>query len=317
MKIDNNIKGLYLTEAGSKVGLGHLKRAHALIELLDEFAIEVKLEDSSSDPGFGELARWSSKEPIISISTDYDVVFFDSFFGTEKIYRELQSLPCVVYIDDFIRYPAKRGMIVDWTVGAERREKTAEKHCFGLNYLVTRPEFRKRENNRPGQFSLNNIVVVFGGADPYDLTTRTNEILKNLSAYTISYLGTKLYPSYRTKQKNNDYCWDLPTMEYANKLASADLVITAGGQILYELASLGVPSISISVEENQDEDVDGFSLLGTTQKLKLDRLGSLPAMIEAITPSKLEEMTRATFPVSGHGKKLKEKIYCYVNECIV
>ena len=315
MKNNRKIKGLYLTEAGHLVGLGHLKRAQALTELLCDFDIDIKLEEAMSDPTFGHFLRWSTKKGISEISQNYDVLFFDSFYGQPQLYDELERFPCVIYIDDFIRYPVKTGMIVDWTVGAETRLRTADEHCFGLNYLVTRKDFCLRKRRNLNISKIENITVVFGGADPYNLTMQTHRLLEGLGIKKINYLGTNLYPGYQLMHDEPRFFWDLPEKKFVDKLASSDLVITAGGQTLYELASLGTPSVSISIEKNQDDDVNGFEEIGTT--IKLNDINLLPDLISSITPDKLIQMNRATHNISGNGKALKNKIYRYVQQRIL
>jgi spore coat polysaccharide biosynthesis predicted glycosyltransferase SpsG len=54
----------------------------------------------------------------------------------------------------------------------------------------------------------------------------------------------------------------LNAVDIRDVFLSSDLVISAGGQTLFELAALGIPTIPVQVMDNQTEDIDGFLTLG-------------------------------------------------------
>jgi len=86
--------------------------------------------------------------------------------------------------------------------------------------------------------------------------------------FNISFRLKSVFIGYRFSNINEieesaDITCDLirfPDAQQMNSLMiDADIAISAAGQTLYELASLGVPTIAIAVADNQDLNVRGWS----------------------------------------------------------
>lgn len=308
-------KVIYITEAGKKVGFGHLKRSVSLSALLSNCEIHVVLERSLSIDWNHGYKTWDSSSSVSVLLDQYDVVIFDSFHGSQRTYIDLQRHPCVIYIDDYVRRPLKKGLVVDWTVGAEHREPMGDAHCYGVRYLVTRPQFHGPKLT-PHRKKITEVTTVFGGSDPFNMSSETARLLRNGSNLNVRHLGTKLYPSYPKFKNDERFYWDLDDDDFANYLASSDVVITAGGQTLYELASLGIPAIAVSVAANQDDDIKGFNSLGTCRVLDAKSINTIVSFLENISPEDLQCMSRAGKGVDGRGLFLKAAIYEFINEHI-
>jgi spore coat polysaccharide biosynthesis predicted glycosyltransferase SpsG len=308
-------KAIYITEAGKKVGFGHLKRSVSLSALLPNCEIHVVLEQSLSMDWIHGYKTWDSSSSVSVLLDQYDVVIFDSFHGSQQTYIDLQRHPCVIYIDDYVRRPLKTGLVVDWTVGAEHREPMGDAHCYGVRYLVTRPQFHEPKLTSHRK-KITDVTTVFGGSDPFNMSSETARLLRNESNLNVRHLGTKLYPSYPEFKNDERFYWDLDDDDFANYLASSDVVITAGGQTLYELASLGIPAIAVSVAANQDDDINGFNSLGTCRVLDAKSINTIVSFLENISLEDRQCMSRASKGVDGRGFFLKAAIYEFINEHI-
>lgn len=308
-------KAIYITEAGKNVGFGHLKRSSALSTILPDFEMHVALERSLSLDWNHSYTTWDAQLPLGGLLDQYDLVIFDSFHGSRQTYVELEKHPCVLHIDDYVRRSLKKGLVVDWTVGAESRQPSGEAQCYGVKYLVTRPQFYKPKT-RFHREKITEVTTIFGGSDPFDMTTEVATLLQSYPKVKIRHLGTKHYPSYQKFKNDKRFHWDLSDHDFSDYLASSDVVITAGGQTLYELASLGVPAIALSVATNQDDDIKGFTSLGTCKVLTGESFSQLVSLLEALSPSDRMRMSQASEDIDGRGLFLKIAINEFINERI-
>jgi UDP-2,4-diacetamido-2,4,6-trideoxy-beta-L-altropyranose hydrolase len=307
-------RAVYITEAGKKIGFGHLKRAVSLQQLFPNYEFDIFLERTLSMDWKHEYKTWEVSLSLVVLISQYDVVIFDSFHGNEQVYNDLERHPCVIYIDDYVRYPVKNGLVVDWTVGAERRKATGKSCCFGVDYLITRqPFFKPKETNCSNQ--ITKISTIFGGSDPCDISSKIASLIGNERNLKVKHLGTKFYPSYPKFKDDKHFYWDLIDDDFAEHILDSDIVITAGGQTLYEIASLGVPVIAISVAANQDEDIEGFHRLGSCKVLGIESISSILSLLKSITIEDRMGMIQASKCVDGRGDSLKLAIDEFINEC--
>jgi spore coat polysaccharide biosynthesis predicted glycosyltransferase SpsG len=109
----------------------------------------------------------------------------------------------------------------------------------------------------PIKESIENIFIFFGGSDPFNLTSLT---LKALSCNELSYLNADVVVGsnncYRSsiveqalvRPKTKIYG---PLPHLADLMLRADLAIGAGGTTTWERLALGLPSLVITIAENQ------------------------------------------------------------------
>lgn len=197
---------------------------------------------------------------------------------------------------------------------------------LGPTYALLRREFvDERISIRTRSNKIQKIFIFFGGSD---LTNETEKSLKAIAALNrkdilvdvvigagnyhnkiiekmcTSILGARLH-----FQVNN----------MAKLMSQADLAIGAGGSNTWERCALGLPSIVISVADNQIAIADGVEKAGAHQHLGLSSnvsVAKLAAAIEAFSnePKVLEKMSRAASAlVDGMGcerviKSLKELV---------
>mgnify|MGYP000421609990 CR=1 FL=1 len=251
----------YFTEAGNQFGLGHLKRYEAISQMLPEITIELVLYNKSDTNFCDNFWDNDNKDKIKKYISSSQAIFVDTFVADEEVFKIFETANKLVVIDDYIRRPWEKGLIIDWTLDAEKwRENCGDISLFGIKYIATRKSFMCQEWDREvikKKFIDWKIGTVFGGSDNLNLTDQIYSILKNHK--NVSHFGTKLYPSYKKYKDNNRFLWDLEESDFSKKISSCDMVITAGGQMLYELARMGVPSICLSTNDNQDEDFRAFS----------------------------------------------------------
>lgn len=146
-----------------------------------------------------------------------------------------------------------------------RYNELVSAHCrlfLGPQYILLRSEFyRFREQREPIQ-QCKNVLVNFGGSDP---TNETEKLLKMLSTMTSIVQNIHFHivagPANIRKSHIQSLCALLPNVSYYNEaniaqlLVNTDLAIGAGGVTMWERCFMGVPSLVISVADNQLESV--------------------------------------------------------------
>lgn len=307
------MKASYFTEAGPRYGLGHLKRCEAITQLLPELCIEPVLHETSQS-SHREYNTWSlsDRRAYQKIMHDSDVVFVDTFVADHQFFEDSNKTDKVIYIDDYLHLDLPHGLVIDWTIGAEKyRKPVAEKSAFGIQYLVTRSVFRDRVR-RKNSSQIQNILTVFGGADPRNLTPMFYEYLNG--HYDVRCLATSHYPCSKEYADHPDFRFDLSDEEFVLELLGADLVISAGGQMLYELAVLGLPTLALSTTTNQDLDVNGFrdaGLVSVMYPKELDKKTALDR-IDSLGEQERERMSRAMIEKAGDGSQFRECVGSYL-----
>lgn len=129
---------------------------------------------------------------------------------------------------------------------------------LGPKYALLRPEFLEaRKNLTKREGSLRGILIFFGGSDNTNETAKALEALMSLNLHGVS-LDVVVGDGNPHKDRIKQACSVLPHTSYycqvttmANLMLSADLAIGAGGSTTWERCAVGLPTIAISVADNQ------------------------------------------------------------------
>lgn len=264
-----------VTEGGESLGFGHLARCLSLCQAFAEFGVRpvLALDGDGSAIGFcreedARLVPWHSDPGRIwPMVESADLVIVDSLLGPgsffDRVGREAK-LP--VLLDDFIRRDHKRGVVVDWTVLAEERfypqRRPGVCYLLGSRYTALRKDFWDAPV-KPVAGEVENLLVTFGGSDVAEMTPRVLGLLAR------SYPGVQVRAVVGPGFRNGDLlartvrpgqCLvhrpDAPRMR--ELMQQADLAVATGGQTLYELARMGVPTVAVMVVDNQRDDIHGW-----------------------------------------------------------
>ena len=195
-------------------------------------------------------------------------ILIDHYSVTAEYLRKVNSLTEVIYLDDLKAFDYPVSGIVCYAVYAEElyRDKDPDrKYCLGCDYAPLREAF---ENPHPKKIKERpeNILIMTGGSDPFDIAEKTLGALdlnsyKNVSVLCGRFSGKKEKLEALYGKHGNVHI--LPFAERIWELyEEADVAISAGGSSLYELASMGVPVITYSLADNQIPNVNSFDKKG-------------------------------------------------------
>lgn len=137
--------------------------------------------------------------------------------------------------------------------------KTCQKY-IGPQYLLLREEFYKAKKHlKKRDGSIKNILVFFGGSDLTNETKKAMEAIKLLNKPEIK-VNVVVGASNKNKEQIKEICscderfaFYCQVENMAKLMNEADLAIGAGGTTTWERCFMELPSIVISVADNQHE----------------------------------------------------------------
>jgi len=260
------MKVLFITSYG-KEGYGHLVRCIAMSEAFKQLKIKYKfLINNKKNIKSNYLKKneiescfnwYKKKTKTISIIKKFDIIIVDSLkIKKNYLIKIKQASKFLIYINDYTRWKINDVLHIDWTLF--RKKKLNQLEILGHRFVPLRKEFKVSKKYKINK-KIKNIFVFFGGSD-----------LRNLSKKTVSYF-VKYHKDINinvvTKKKinyKNVKCFNLLGAKTLIKiLLKSDLVVTSGGQTLYELAHLGIPSIVFSETKYDIEDIRAWSKKGS------------------------------------------------------
>lgn len=142
---------------------------------------------------------------------------------------------------------------------------------LGPKYALLRPEFaaaRKKLRRRDG--NVRRVLVFFGGVDPGNETGKTLQALASMNdrRFDVDVVVGLGNPHKEQIQEicvsNWGFNYHCQVDNMAELMATADVAIGAGGATTWERCSLGLPSISVVIADNQYETTKAVEAMGAT-----------------------------------------------------
>lgn len=200
-------------------------------------------------------------------------LFIDSYFATPAYFAALRSHCQIAYLDDLRSFPCEVDLVIHYDTDTDCiHYKNAARKLLGACYTPLREQFEQPAYAvRP---SVKNILLSTGGTDPYGVA---EHLLQNIFHNTDeAYLPLSDCDYHIVTSKANSRYHALTAMAEANAhihihegvsdmaslMASCDLAVSAGGTTLCELCTVGVPTVSYLMAENQRTAVETFSKKG-------------------------------------------------------
>lgn len=309
------------TEGGNDLGYGHIVRSLSLASSFQERGIEPRLIVHGDDTIKGvlrgvryELLNWH--EEVHGLLQGMHIGVVDSRDEDKSFYHRLSNaVDLPLYFDDELRDSYPRGIIVNAAIGAAKlhwpMKKEPLQYLLDAQYVPLRKPFW---DVTPGDIreDIRCIFVSFGGNDFRDMTSRILRWLKEThpSIEKIVLLSS----GFQHRSAVEELCDEKTTLlldagvdKIIAAMRRADLAITAAGQTLYELARLGIPTISIQVSQNQIYNIQGWTNAGFIKHAGAwdDEclFNSLQHNIKHVEPSHVrKQMAQAgVAAVDGHG----------------
>lgn len=283
-------KIMFHTVGRRQVGMGHVYRCLTLAYKLTGHELSFIVKEDS-DIGIERIKE--SNFPVIVAKDDDEVIeilkrekpdiLVNDILDTTQEYmlKAAENAKRVVNFEDV----GPGAKYADAVINAlyEKGEKLHNEY-YGSKYFCIRDEFLE-EGPKDFCAEVENILVIFGGADPSDLTGRLYNMCRKLHEnhpninfhflLGFAYQGADKVVS--IEDENIFVHKDAKRVSaYMSKM---DLAITSQGRTVYELASMGVPSIVLAQNEREAKHVfagiqNGFINLGIGDKTDDDTIVS-------------------------------------------
>lgn len=251
-------------EAYSKIGMGHVYRGLTLAYSLIHHNIIFVTSDYSN------LAIKKLEEsffPYIVISSEDEIV------------NKMKEFKCDIFINDNLNSSleytiklketdAKLVSFEDLGVGTQNYdavindlyspqiEYKGTQYYWGSDYYLLRDEFLI---SNPSEFreTAKNILIIFGGVDPNNLTMKVINSLDKVTKFPNINFKFVVGPGYENLKQiekiefpsNVTFAHDVKAM--SSLMKEADLAISSQGRTMLELAAMGVPTILLAQNERE------------------------------------------------------------------
>ncbi len=248
-------------DSGPGIGSGHLVRQ---LSVAQEW---IKAGGSVSLTTPGELPPWLL-ERYLQASVSFvdqppsttDIILYDSYRLDLDLVEHAATTALTVITDDFGQLPAHPCMLVlDHNVGATPDSyqdcSPSTRLLLGSPYTLVRPEFVSARADRLGwqraEGPIRVLVALGGDPDPADFHSLQSSIRRHVP-------------------EAQQLVADGSVSDMARFMTQADFAISASGSTVYELCTLGIPSVVIPIVENQRQIADEMCKLGAIVVSDLD-----------------------------------------------
>jgi UDP-2,4-diacetamido-2,4,6-trideoxy-beta-L-altropyranose hydrolase len=261
-------------DAGAGLGLGHLVRCHALLDLLAGLgwvrAVAVNAEGTAFLPDRGTATLVVGDDDAAQMRARWpdgcDLVIVDHYRRDAGFERALRGWARrVLVIDDLADRPHDADLLLDQTPGRNAADYgrligPATRGLFGGEHALLRPQFQAARRvalaRRDGR-AVDRIAIAFGGSDPDDWTSRAIgalaacgfsgalDVVLGAAAPHGDRVAAALAPFGDRALLHRDVA------DMAGLLARADLAIGAAGVSSWERCALGLPALAIVIADNQ------------------------------------------------------------------
>jgi UDP-2,4-diacetamido-2,4,6-trideoxy-beta-L-altropyranose hydrolase len=200
-------------------------------------------------------------------------------------------------IDDLAGLPHACEALLDQNFsleGERRHAATVPADCrlmIGPRHALLRPEFAQLRSGARERAGVRRIFVFFGGTDPGDMTGRTLDALSH-GEFAGLELDLVVGANYRQRDALEARAKARPrtrlhgaTSRVAELMRESDLAIGAGGITTWERMCLGLPTILVSIAENQAAACRDLATAGLARYLGSEAEASVEVLRDALRAS--------------------------------
>lgn len=290
---------VFRADGHNKIGMGHIYNCLTLAYSLTGHNLMFVTKEQFTD-GVNKIK--ASHMPYTTIKSDEDFFGFlmewkadivvNDCLDTDKEY--IQKLKTIVKRVVTIEDIGEGAGYADAVINAlYYEEKQAHNHYgqqyghrfSGEDYSCLRDEFLI---NEPKELSseVKDVLVMFGGTDPSNLTKKIYNLAINVKGIypniTFKFITGSGYDyeknNIRTIEDKKIYILN-DVKRVSDYMKSADLAFTSQGRTVFELASLGIPSIVLAQNEREQlhtfaQMQNGFLNLGLGKDISIETIES-------------------------------------------
>jgi spore coat polysaccharide biosynthesis predicted glycosyltransferase SpsG len=274
-------KLLIITEGGKKIGFGHITRTISLVTKFNLLGYSIHFvinSDTSLDnvikPYSYEIYNWLSEpKKLENTIKESQLILLDSMKIPNKQIKQLETfnVPIIFIDDEKQRNILDYGFVIDWTILKDSStsffpRKKEVTYFLGSLFTPLRKEFLSSPRIKIKK-EIKSIFISFGGSDVRNLSPK---ILKFLNEkYPLLEKNVVIGPGFNNIKEIQEFAdntsnlfYNLNSLEMIKCMRTSDIAISAGGQTLYELARISIPTIGILLVDNAKDDTFGWNKVG-------------------------------------------------------
>lgn len=275
------------TDGNAKIATGHLVRCLCIAQALEElgrkvcflvsddtsFSLLKDLKDSIfHDVSFSfntkilESAVYDNLELEIDelcglLGDHKSVILIDSYYATPNYFEALKAHAYVAYMDDLRAFDYDVDLVINYDVIPPSKEEEykqaytkAKTALLGAQYTPLRKQFQNQKVKLKDD--VKNILITTGGSNPYHFAEGMSSFLVSQGVDAdIHIVVGRLFDNVEALEKLSKEYPQIHLHQNVTDMASlmkqCDYAISAAGTTLYELCALGIPTVSITMADNQ------------------------------------------------------------------
>jgi UDP-2,4-diacetamido-2,4,6-trideoxy-beta-L-altropyranose hydrolase len=271
------MKIVIFTEGGSQKGFGHIIRCLSLANEFRNYKAQITFI-ICLDKKTPELIKKTSNIDIIcfdwnknkhrlsKLIYDTDLIIIDSYFTPLSFYKFMSvHSKLLLCIDDHNRINYPRSVVLNGNLYAEDFEypKNGNEYLLGPKFTPLRKGFTRIQKKKINK-KIATVLITFGGGDTKNITPEIIQLLckthPKWNKKVIVGKGFKHLNEIESIADSKTKIIVYPEESQMIKLMlDADIAIASGGQTLYELLRIGVPTLTMAVANNQILNVKKLS----------------------------------------------------------
>lgn len=305
---------LFWPEVHAGIGMGHFMECLALAQSYAQLA-SIHFAIAPYEPALKILSQYNEWKihPIhdsqtisqVALTTKANWVILNHrrvSLESQLLLQNLKPRPTILVIDQL----GHRPLDCDWIVNSSPIQewqcypdaKIAKGSAFGPSYCILKPEFQDARQSLGSLQKQPHLVITLGGVDRTGASLRTLEAFANpnFHGWTCDWILGPGFPfldefmnRFQTIHRPDFQVYhaiqDMPT-----HLARASLAISAGGNSMFEMAYLGVPSLVLWEDPHEETLGNAMVELGCAQMIG-NGISTPLETIESITTSLIQNDT--------------------------
>lgn len=271
-------------DGNAQIGMGHLMRCISMAKALEKEAVSVVFFTATDESGEvisqnhlecqildGDEYRMEKEVPVLlQMIKDFevDLLLVDSYQVTEAYMHALDLVCPVFYMDDTGEKIFPVSGIINYNIYGQdmpymEKCRPDVKLLLGSGYAPVKAEFT--ETAYEVRRDVQKILLTMGGSDSLNIAGELGKKLLQRTREQISLelICGKFNPHRqeleRMAQENPRLHVLTDVQDMWNKMADADIAVSAAGSTMYELSALGVPTVCCYYVENQRRIAEGFA----------------------------------------------------------
>jgi len=266
------MKIAFRADGGSVIGMGHIMRTLVLARELaktnsvfyvckkDEPLTEKYINGINKVKQEGFEVVLINENNIIDelANVNADCLITDSYDVDEDYFNETKDMFSKTgYIDDINAFYYNVDFVINQNVTANNYKYKCNKDTalfLGTDYVMLRQEFRESKPNKI-KVSIKDVLITMGGADPANFTLKLLKYIKDLDYNFHVVIGPSFskIEEIELEVKNSENIKLYYNVNMIEMMKISDIAIAATGSTLYELGSMGLPTLGVILADNQED----------------------------------------------------------------